>query len=102
MRICPRCGEENPDRARFCLQCGEHLSDPGPGRSQRKFATALFADLVGTTSLIEREDPEVVQFVVSRAFDRLAEEIRRLRSSPTLRSLILAPQSSSSTSWSSA
>jgi predicted ATPase/class 3 adenylate cyclase len=77
MRICPRCGEENPDRARFCLQCGEHLADPGPGRSERKFATALFADLVGSTSLTEREDPEVVQFVVSRAFDRLAEEVHR-------------------------
>jgi predicted ATPase/class 3 adenylate cyclase len=77
MRTCPRCGEENPDRARFCLQCGEHLEDTALGRTERKFATALFADLVGSTSLTEREDPEVVQFVVSRAFDRLAEEVRR-------------------------
>jgi predicted ATPase/class 3 adenylate cyclase len=77
MRMCPRCGEENPERARFCLGCGEPLAEAGAGRAERKFATALFADLVGSTSLAEREDPEVVQSVVGRAFDRLAEEVRR-------------------------
>src|SRR5262245_60533021 len=76
MQTCPRCGEENPDRARFCLRCGETLGEAGTGRAERKFATALFADLVGSTSLAEREDPEVVQAVVGRAFDRLAEEVR--------------------------
>jgi class 3 adenylate cyclase/tetratricopeptide (TPR) repeat protein len=44
---------------------------------ERKFASALFADLVGSTALAEREDPEVVQSVVGRTFDRLAEEITR-------------------------
>ena len=77
MHTCPRCGEENPDRARFCLRCGEHLAGAGTGRAERKIATALFADLVGSTSLAEREDPEVVQSMVGRAFDRLAEEVRR-------------------------
>jgi predicted ATPase/class 3 adenylate cyclase len=77
MHTCPRCGEENPDRARFCLRCGEHLAGAGTGRAERKIATALFADLVGSTSLAEREDPEVVQSVVGRAFDRLSEEVRR-------------------------
>jgi class 3 adenylate cyclase/tetratricopeptide (TPR) repeat protein len=46
-------------------------------RKERKYATALFADLVGSTTLAEREDPEVVQSVVGRTFDRLAEEIAR-------------------------
>jgi class 3 adenylate cyclase/tetratricopeptide (TPR) repeat protein len=46
-------------------------------RRERKFATALFADLVGSTSLGEREDPEVVQSVVGRTFDRLSQEIER-------------------------
>jgi class 3 adenylate cyclase/tetratricopeptide (TPR) repeat protein len=44
---------------------------------ERKFATALFADLVGSTALAEREDPEVVQSVVGRTFDRLSAEIER-------------------------
>jgi class 3 adenylate cyclase/DNA-binding winged helix-turn-helix (wHTH) protein len=50
---------------------------PEAQRKERKFVTALFADLVGSTTLGEREDPEVVQSVVGRAFDRLAEEIAR-------------------------
>jgi class 3 adenylate cyclase len=74
---CPRCGEGNPERARFCLNCGEPLSEPTQRRRERKYATALFADLVGSTSLAEREDPEIVQSVVGRAFDRLADEIGR-------------------------
>jgi class 3 adenylate cyclase/tetratricopeptide (TPR) repeat protein len=74
---CPRCGEGNPERARFCLNCGEPLSEPTQRRRERKYATALFADLVGSTSLAEREDPEIVQSVVGRTFDRLADEIGR-------------------------
>jgi len=46
-------------------------------RSERKFATAVFADLVGSTTLSEREDPEVVRSVVGRTFDRLVREIER-------------------------
>ena len=76
MLTCPRCGEENPERARFCLNCGEPLAGVDR-RKERKFATALFADLVGSTTLAEREDPEVIQSVVGRAFDRLAEEVGR-------------------------
>jgi class 3 adenylate cyclase/tetratricopeptide (TPR) repeat protein len=75
---CPACGEENPDRARFCLACGSAVAAPAEApRKERKYATALFADLVGSTTLAEQEDPEVVQSVVGRAFDRLAEEIAR-------------------------
>src|SRR5215212_3070062 len=77
MRTCPRCGEENTERARFCSNCGEPLADPDQRRKERKVATALFADLVGSTALAEREDPEVVQSVIGRTFDRLSEEIQR-------------------------
>jgi len=44
---------------------------------ERKFATALFADVVGSTSLGEQEDPEVVQELVGRVFDRLVPVIER-------------------------
>ncbi len=73
---CPSCGEENPDHARFCLNCSAPLH-PTASRHERKFATALFADIVGSTELAEREDPEVVQALVSRAFERLSAEIDR-------------------------
>ncbi|MDH4111765.1 MAG: AAA family ATPase [Actinomycetota bacterium] len=78
MLTCAVCGEENPERAKFCLDCGAPLAqEPQPARMERKFATALFADLVGSTTLAEREDPEVVQSVVGRTFDRLSQEIER-------------------------
>src|SRR5258706_8149236 len=78
MLICPSCGTENVDGAKFCSECGASLAQPEQQRrKERKFATALFADLVGSTALAEREDPEVVQSVVGRTFDRLSEEIAR-------------------------
>jgi class 3 adenylate cyclase len=77
MLVCPRCGGENPDNAKFCLHCASPLAQGEPRRKERKYASALFADLVGSTSLAEREDPEVVQSVVGRTFDRLSEEIQR-------------------------
>src|SRR6266566_7968588 len=79
MRTCPRCGEENPERARFCLRCGEPLAETEQRRRERKYATALFADLVGSTAFAEREDPEVVQSVVGRAV-RAAMEMQAVLS----------------------
>ena len=77
MISCPSCGAENPDGAKFCNECATALAQPEARRKERKFATALFADLVGSTALAEQEDPEVVQSVVGRTFDRLSEEIAR-------------------------
>ncbi|HEX6329712.1 MAG TPA: AAA family ATPase, partial [Actinomycetota bacterium] len=77
MTVCPSCGRENPEDARFCNGCGTALAQPEQRRKERKYATALFADLVGSTAFAEREDPEVVQAVVGGAFDRLADEIGR-------------------------
>jgi len=75
--VCDSCGTENPDQARFCFACAAPLVEAPRARRERKFATALFADLVGSTALAEREDPEVVQSVIGRAFDRAAREIER-------------------------
>ncbi len=69
MPTCPACGEDNPDRARFCLSCGIPL---GPSDEGRRPVTALFCDLVGSTELGERFDAEVVR----RVFDRYHELMR--------------------------
>ena len=45
MLICPACGTENADGAKFCRM--RRAREPGAARKERKFATALFADLVG-------------------------------------------------------
>src|SRR5438105_2413020 len=78
MPVCPNCGEDNPARARFCLNCASPLPGSSPAtRKERKFTAVLFADIVGSTALSEREDPEVVQALINRAFDRLSAELER-------------------------
>jgi class 3 adenylate cyclase/tetratricopeptide (TPR) repeat protein len=59
--VCASCGEENPDRARFCLSCGRPLAAAEPAREVRKVVTVLFADTVGSTALGESRDPEAVR-----------------------------------------
>ncbi len=62
---CLRCGKENPEGARFCLQCGNPLTEaPLQAREERKVLTVLFADLVGFTSQAEQLDPEEVRAIL--------------------------------------
>ncbi|HCP62706.1 MAG TPA: hypothetical protein DIU14_09600, partial [Actinobacteria bacterium] len=44
---------------------------PVGAREERKVVTALFADLVGSTSLIERLDPEEARLIVTEAIARV-------------------------------
>ncbi|MDP8955461.1 MAG: AAA family ATPase [Actinomycetota bacterium] len=75
MPACPNCGEENPDRARFCLNCGSPLGEAPPAR-ERKLVTVLFADVTGSTTLGEEMDPEHLKDVMSAYFDAMREEIQ--------------------------
>ncbi len=75
--LCPTCGTENPTEARFCFTCGTALNDSVGPQLERKFATALFVDVVGSTALGEREDPEVVRSLIRRLFDVVTPVIER-------------------------
>jgi class 3 adenylate cyclase/tetratricopeptide (TPR) repeat protein len=77
MSSCAGCGEVNPDRARFCLGCGDPLQAALPAREVRKTVTVLFCDLVGSTELGERLDPEELRVVLERYFDALRAEVQR-------------------------
>jgi class 3 adenylate cyclase/tetratricopeptide (TPR) repeat protein len=77
MPICAQCGEDNPARARFCLACGSPLAASGTGREVRKTVTVVFSDLVGSTPLGERLDPESLREVITRYYDRAAEVLER-------------------------
>ena len=61
MMLCRRCGEENPERARFCLACGSPLEEGQAGGEVRKTVTVLFADVKDSTPLGERLDPEAAR-----------------------------------------
>jgi class 3 adenylate cyclase/tetratricopeptide (TPR) repeat protein len=69
MQVCPRCGDENSDRARFCQTCGGALDALTGSREVRKRVTVLFMDVVGSTEMGERSDPESIRRVMSRLFD---------------------------------
>jgi ABC-type transport system substrate-binding protein/class 3 adenylate cyclase len=56
------------------------VAEPAPAavREERKVVSALFADLVGSTSLAERLDPEEVKLVVGEAIARIVREVEEL------------------------
>jgi len=83
LRLCPACGEKVGDTANFCRACGAELASAEPVTSsissrevstdaigvplpayhtspsaERRQLTVLFCDLVGSTALAERLDPE--------------------------------------------
>jgi class 3 adenylate cyclase/tetratricopeptide (TPR) repeat protein len=77
MAACPRCGEENPDRARFCLACGTPLLEGKARGELRKTVTVLFADVKDSTPLGERLDPEAARGVMNRFFADVRAVIER-------------------------
>src|SRR5439155_27019111 len=86
---CGRCGEENPERARFCLACGAPL-DAEPVKQERKLVSVLFVDLVDFTRRSDRADPEDVRDTL-RAYQSAAQERIDHLAGPW--------RSSSATSW---
>src|SRR5918999_3827041 len=77
MKVCPSCGRENPEDARFCSGCATPLEEPRAAREERKVVTVLFCDLVGSTAQAERLDPEDVRALLSRYHERLRAELER-------------------------
>src|SRR5918994_4829448 len=65
---CPNCQTTNPEGARFCLNCGTQLEVPARVDGERKYVTVLFADVVDSTGLGERLDPEQVAEIMNGAF----------------------------------
>src|SRR5215510_15361378 len=79
---CPSCGNTNPASAKFCLECGHKLpatgveaaggpamytAAPQPslvGSAERRQLTVLFCDLVGSTALSARFDPEDMREII--------------------------------------
>jgi class 3 adenylate cyclase/tetratricopeptide (TPR) repeat protein len=78
MPVCQRCGEDNPERARFCLACAAPLTAPAPARrEERKRVSVLFCDLVGFTARAERLDVEDVRGLLGPYYQRLRRELER-------------------------
>ncbi len=99
---CPRCEAAVPADAHFCASCGQSLIEasesdharqarltaaaPSPLidkmraaklTGERKPVTALFADVVGSTALAERMDPEEWATMMNEAFDEMSQAVFR-------------------------
>jgi predicted ATPase/class 3 adenylate cyclase len=78
MAVCGNCGEQNPDRARFCFNCAQPLDLAAPTSPYvRKTVTVLFCDVTGSTSLGEQLDPESMRRVMLRYFDEMRTVLER-------------------------
>ncbi len=75
MAFCANCGESVPGGARFCPNCASPISEPAEAGEERKLATVLFADLVGSTELAGSQDPERTRALLNRFYDAMAGEI---------------------------
>ncbi len=80
---CPACAFDNPPGFRFCGRCGGSLTDapaapPAPRETdaERRQLTVLFCDLVSSTELSARLDPEDLRDVVRDYQAESAEAIR--------------------------
>ena len=76
MTSCPSCGHGNRELARFCDSCGASLAAE-LGAGSRRIVTILFTDVVGSTELGERLDPERLQSLLGRYFDAARRVIER-------------------------
>ena len=92
---CVQCGFQNPPTARFCEECGAtfdgngaiKVQQPGsPGGStqsarwagaQRRQLTVMFCDLVGSTALSARLDPEDLREVMTQYHNCCARVVER-------------------------
>lgn len=89
--VCPRCGHANPARAAFCAGCGHRLgaiasgaappAAPGPAptraSAERRQLTVMFCDLVGSTALAARLDPEDLREIIGAYQRRVAKVVGR-------------------------
>lgn len=92
---CPQCKYINPPGAHFCCQCGAELDEfVSPGFAQttlieqralptttlpgeRKLVTILFTDIVSSTAIAEKLDPEEWKEIVSGAHRIVGAAVRR-------------------------
>jgi class 3 adenylate cyclase len=91
---CPSCGSANPSGAKFCLECGQRLSalqaetvarpltahapSKAAASAERRQLTVMFCDLVGSTALSARLDPEDMRDIVGAYHRCCAEQITKV------------------------
>jgi class 3 adenylate cyclase/predicted ATPase len=68
---CASCSTENPENAKFCLECGARLttglntSPVSPPEAERRQLTCLSCDLINSVELSDRVDPEELHEILA-------------------------------------
>jgi hypothetical protein len=88
--LCPACGFENEPTVKFCGGCGKPVGEaatpvpqaPSPppriDSAERRQLTVMFCDLVGSTPLSSRLDPEDLSEVIAAYHRAVADAVTRL------------------------
>jgi class 3 adenylate cyclase len=71
--LCPRCQTAIAEGARFCARCGTTLAPATAAPAERRQLTVLFCDLVDSTALSVRLDPEDLREVI-RAYQKYVSD----------------------------
>ncbi|MEN8181688.1 MAG: AAA family ATPase, partial [Myxococcota bacterium] len=84
MADCPRCQHPRSPGARFCSRCGTELAEPAHGApgggevdGERRHLTVMFCDLVESTALSERLDPEELRDLLAAYHETSASVVER-------------------------
>ncbi|MCA0302561.1 MAG: AAA family ATPase [Proteobacteria bacterium] len=85
-RTCSSCNHRNPPAARFCAQCGAGLTEApappaAPVQAELKQITVFFADIAGSTQLIESLNPEEAVKRLAPGIAAMEEAVRRFEGS---------------------
>ncbi|HEX6510635.1 MAG TPA: adenylate/guanylate cyclase domain-containing protein [Chloroflexota bacterium] len=77
--LCSVCGAQNPSSNRFCGTCGTRLDAARSAAflEERRWATVVFTDLSGFTSMSERLDPEDVHEFARRCVEYFSDQVTR-------------------------
>src|SRR5579859_7277843 len=98
--LCPKCGSESPPGSKFCAECGTSIqavskaqdaiasappivTEPSSFEAhetpegERKTVTALFADIKGSTELMEDLDPEEARAIIDPALKLMIDAVQR-------------------------
>src|SRR6516162_6536759 len=84
---CSACGFENEPAARFCGGCGKPMGQAGPAAqisvsaatrtdAERRQLSVMFCDMVGSTALSTRLDPEDLREIIA-AYHRTVSDVVR-------------------------
>jgi class 3 adenylate cyclase/tetratricopeptide (TPR) repeat protein len=77
MAVCTQCGRQNPEDARFCSGCAAPLVAEPAARAVRKTVTLLFCDMVDSTPLSEKLDPESLRRVLASWYESMRVALER-------------------------